>query len=82
MRWSRRNRNQDLDDEIQTHFAIEVKQRMERGETREQAERAARRDFGNVTQVKEVTRSMWGLTWIDSLLRRGFRRVHTFCMIL
>jgi predicted permease len=71
MRWSRRNRDQDLQDEIQAHFAIEVKQRMERGETREQAERAARREFGNLTVVKEVTRATWGLAWLDSLFQDG-----------
>jgi hypothetical protein len=33
MRWSRRNWDQGLDDEIQARFAMEVKRRMERGET-------------------------------------------------
>jgi predicted permease len=63
----RRSKNRDLDDEILAHFEIEVKQRMEAGETREDAERAARRQFGNVALVKEITRSMWGFTWLESL---------------
>jgi putative ABC transport system permease protein len=63
MWWPRRRRsNEDeLDEEILAHLAIEAKQRVEAGETPEQAEHSARREFGNVGTVKEVTRGMWGL---------------------
>ena len=42
------------------------------------AERAARREFGNVGLVKEVTRDMSGWGWLDRLtqdLRYGARTV-------
>ena len=69
MRWSSRrlSKEQDLDDEIAAHLAIEVKQRIEAGETPEEAERSARRQFGNVALTKETTRAAWGYAWLESL---------------
>jgi putative ABC transport system permease protein len=69
MRWPlrRRSKEEELDEEILTHLAIEAKQRVEAGETREQAERSARREFGNVAIVKEVTRDMWGYGQLEVL---------------
>lgn len=71
MRWfrSRRRKEQELEDEIQAHLAIEAKQRMERGETPRQAERSAMREFGNLGMVKEVTRAMWGYHRLESILQ-------------
>jgi predicted permease len=68
MRWlSRlRSKEQDLDDEIGAHLAIEVKQRVEAGETPEEAERSARKQFGNVALTKETTRAAWGYAWLES----------------
>lgn len=62
MRWPFRpdSREEDLDEEIRAHLAIEIERRMERGETATEAARAAQRDFGNLVLVKEVTRGMWG----------------------
>lgn len=66
----RRNRRlskeQELDEEIQAHLAIEVKKRIEAGETPEQAQQAARRQFGSVAFTKEATREMWGYNWLES----------------
>jgi predicted permease len=53
-----------------------VRERVERGERPEEAEAAARREFGNVVLVKEVTREMWGWMWLEHLLqdiRYGWR---------
>src|SRR5581483_8663823 len=72
MDWTSRKRarqQQELDDEILAHFEIEVKRRIENGETPRQAEEAARRQFGNIGLVKEVTRDMWGRYWLDALLQ-------------
>ena len=41
-----------------------AKEREERGEDKREAERAARREFGNVGLVKEVTRDVWGRRWL------------------
>src|SRR5690349_24704039 len=50
--------------------------RTDRGETPEQASSAARRDLGNITLIKEVTREMWGWSSLERLmqdLRYGIR---------
>lgn len=65
--WWRSRKDRDFDEELQTHFEIEVQQRMERGATREQAEVEVRQAFGNTTLVKEVTREMWGWMWLERL---------------
>ena len=56
----RRGREEELDEEIQSHLRMAAQQRMERGETAEGAGVSAAREFGNVTLIKEVTREMWG----------------------
>jgi putative ABC transport system permease protein len=50
----------DLEEELHAHLAIETKQLMERGMSREHAEREARRLFGNPARVMEVTREIRG----------------------
>lgn len=58
--WTKRkDRERDLDEEIEADFALEIQQRLEAGATREEAEIGAHRDFGNVSRTKEVTRCMW-----------------------
>ena len=59
--------DRDLDDEIEAHLAIETRQREEAGESAEQARVSARRDFGNVLMIKEVTREMWGFTSLERI---------------
>src|SRR4029078_4221209 len=65
----RRTRDEDLDDEIRSHFAMAVADRVARGESPDEALAAARREFGNVTHVKEVTRESWGGVWLERLLQ-------------
>src|SRR5271157_79738 len=50
----------DLEEELQAHLAIETRQLMERGLTREEAETEARRLFGNQALVLEATREVRG----------------------
>ena len=74
-RW-KQHKDEDLNTEIQTHLDEAIRERMERGESAEQARLNAQREFGNVGLVKEVTREMWGWTarerwWQD--LRFGVR---------
>ena len=57
-------RDEELDEEIESHLRMAARDRVERGETPEQAELSARREFGNVTLVKEVTRGMRGRVWL------------------
>ena len=65
----RRHREEELDEELRSHLEMAVRDRIERGETLEEAEAAVRREFGNVGLVKEVTREMWGGMWLDQLLQ-------------
>jgi hypothetical protein len=74
----RKRRDQELDDEIRAHLAMAVRERIERGEDPADAEINARREFGNSTLVKEVTRDMWGWRWLETLLqdlRYGLRQL-------
>jgi predicted permease len=74
----KRGRREQLDEEIRSHLEMAVREREERGESRRQAENAARREFGNVGLVKDVTRRTWGWQWFEELLqdvRYGLRLV-------
>ena len=67
--WRRFRRLHGLDDElneeIRSHLAMAVRDRVERGETRAQAEQNARKEMGNELLIKEVTRDMWGWTALE-----------------
>jgi predicted permease len=71
MRWrlfrARRHRERDLEQEIESHLRMAAGDRMERGEAADVAGVSARREFGNVDLVKEVTRDMWGWASLDRL---------------
>jgi putative ABC transport system permease protein len=74
--WGRRDRDNEIEEELRGHLRMSIKNRVERGETPEQATAAARREFGNVGLVKEVTREMWGWASLERLgqdLRYGVR---------
>jgi putative ABC transport system permease protein len=74
--WGRRRRDLELDEELLGHMRMAVEDRVARGEHREDAERAVRREFGNLGVVKEVTREMWGGGWLERLaqdVRYGLR---------
>jgi putative ABC transport system permease protein len=68
-RFFRSKRDQDLEDEIETHLAMATKDRIERGEDGGNARHSARSEFGNVALVKEVTRDMWSWTSLERLLQ-------------
>ncbi len=73
-----RRRNRDLDDEIQAHIDMAVRDRVERGEPYDQALADVRREFGNRAHVMEVTRGMWGFAWLESVfsdIRFAFRAI-------
>ena len=50
--FGRKQREQELDDEIRSHLAMAIRERIERGEDPTEAEANARREFGNVPLVK------------------------------
>jgi hypothetical protein len=61
-RWFRGHAQDErgLNDEIQFHLAEETRLRIEAGRDPDEARASARRAFGNVTLVREVTRDAWG----------------------
>jgi putative ABC transport system permease protein len=72
----RQKREQELDEEIGSHLRMAERDRIERGETPEEARYAARREMGNEGLIKEVTRGTWGTDWIGALfqdIRYGLR---------
>src|SRR5437660_4704114 len=65
--WRRKRREADLEEEVRSHLEMAALERTERGEKKEEAKHAARREFGNVELVKEVTRDVWGWGWLRDL---------------
>src|SRR5215469_18370872 len=65
----RRHQQEDLDAELQSHLQMAIQDRIERGETPEQAETRALSEFGNQSLVKDVTRQTWGWTWFSDWLQ-------------
>ena len=67
--FSRKRRQAELNEEIQSHLEMAVRDRMERGEDAAQARAAAHREFGNVDLVREVTHDQWGWTWLENFFQ-------------
>src|SRR5690348_13551107 len=57
-------REKELDEEVRSHLKLSAQERVEHGAEAREAERAARREFGNVGLVKEATRDLWGWAWL------------------
>ena len=64
----RNRRYDDISVSIQEHIDERTDELMEEGMPREEAERTARRDFGNVTLLRERSREVWQWQRIESLL--------------
>src|SRR2546430_13896506 len=74
----RQDKQRDLEDELHTHLEMAARDLIDRGESPEQAERSARREFGNVALIEHVTRDQWKWLWLHELaqdLRYGLRIV-------
>ena len=83
-------RDGDLDDELAAHLRLAVADRMARGETRDAAEAAARREFGNLAHIKEVAREQRqgrARVWVERLAQdvrygvRALRRTPAFTTV-
>jgi putative ABC transport system permease protein len=57
----------DLDEEIRGHLAINIKERIDRGEDPVSARRAALREFGYVPAVRDEMRRVWYSRWYDAV---------------
>ena len=60
-------RDDNLDDEIQSHLNMAIQDRIARGQSPEEARAGALREFGNVGLVKETTRAVWVSTVFEQL---------------
>ena len=72
MKWlkqlvTRRKIYNDLSEEIQQHLAEKTEALIAAGMSREEAERAAKRTFGNVTRIQERGRETWMWPLAESL---------------
>jgi macrolide transport system ATP-binding/permease protein len=66
--WVHRRRKEDeLREELEFHLANEVDERQADGLTKEQARRAARRDLGNETLLREDARALWSWILLEQL---------------
>ena len=77
MWWVQRRRKEDeLREELQFHLEEEADERRADGLPEDQAGWAARRDLGNVTLLREDTRTLWTWTLLEQLaqdIRYGLR---------
>jgi predicted permease len=56
----------DLDEEIAAHLAMQEEEFRQRGMNAAEARAAARREFGGVTQTAEIYREKRGLPWVET----------------
>jgi putative ABC transport system permease protein len=64
-----RGADRELDDEIETHLRLLTERFVHQGMSEAEAAWAARRQFGNVTLLKEVSREMHGIRLIETFIQ-------------
>jgi predicted permease len=62
-----RRRHQELDEELEAHFRMAIRENIVSGMSEKEAAAAARREFGNTDLFKASTRDVWGWTWLERL---------------
>jgi predicted permease len=65
----KRNVERDLDAELRAHLELLTEGNIRRGMSPEDAQQAARREFGGVEQAKELYREQRGIQFLDTLLQ-------------
>jgi predicted permease len=67
--WQMRQRDADVERELQSDLELEEQEQREQGMSAEEAPHAARRAFGNPTLISEQTRAVWSWNALDTLIR-------------
>src|SRR5215470_15032583 len=60
---------QEMDDEMRFHLLMRTRENVERGMRPDEAEREARRRFGNVGRIKDLARDIKGGGFMETLLQ-------------
>ena len=82
----RRRVEDELDEELQFHLAMQARKNLAAGMSDGEASRQAHVQFGGVQQAKEECRDARGVSWIETLAQdiryavRGFRRSPGFAL--
>ncbi|HEX8687658.1 MAG TPA: ABC transporter permease, partial [Pyrinomonadaceae bacterium] len=70
LHYARRDRfDRELEEEVRFHLEMKAEEYVAAGMTPEEASRAARRQFGNETLMRELSRETWGFVMIETLLQ-------------
>jgi predicted permease len=64
-----RRADKELDDEIEMHLRLLTERYVRQGMSGAEAASAARRQFGNITQLQEVNREMRGIKFIETVIQ-------------
>src|SRR5215475_12749875 len=59
----------EMEEEMRFHLEMQIEQNLASGMAAEEARYAARRQFGNQTWLKEASREMWSLRFIETLIQ-------------
>jgi predicted permease len=65
----RRRYEREMEEEMRFHLDMQIEQNLASGMVAEDASFAARRQFGNQTWLKEASREMWSLRFIETLIQ-------------
>jgi predicted permease len=68
-RLRRRRHEREMEEEMRFHLEMQIEQNLAAGIPAEEASYAARRQFGNQTWLKEVSREMWSFRFIETLIQ-------------
>jgi predicted permease len=70
LRWFRfAKRKDELSEELRAHLRMAIADRMEHGESEDEARRNAMRELGNVPLIEDVTRGLWGGVWLERVVQ-------------
>jgi predicted permease len=67
--FKRKQLDRDLDEEMAFHLAMREEKKRAEGLAAEEARHAARREFGNVTRMKEICREAWSFASVETFWR-------------